>query len=269
MGATAFTLAPQIRTLRTLGYTTHVIELPGFGLSPALRQQDARFAQLADLVLAATDALDIGRAVFLGHSLGGGIALHIALKRPRLVAALMLLAPAALGRSLVWSYKLFCVPLIGRALLRPYKRGSRRYVRRFLVGSERRDDTHFIDRLLRQDSQSAVKTRSMRAIVWANQPPLWRRALLFCVPGGEQLTYRLGLRLGSLRDVPMLVLWGNEDAVISSRDAAILRLASPTAEVHIARGIGHMLPLEAAAWTNRHIAWFDSVHLMRDDRRAA
>jgi hypothetical protein len=30
-----------------------------------------------------------------------------------------------------------------------------------------------------------------------------------------------------------------------------------------------MLPLEAAAWTNRHIAWFDSVHLMRDDRRAA
>jgi pimeloyl-ACP methyl ester carboxylesterase len=67
----------------------------------------------------------------------------------------------------------------------------------------------------------------------------------------------------------MLVLWGNEDAVISARDAAILRLASPTAEVHLARGIGHMLPLEAAEWTNRHIAWFDAVHLMRDDRRVA
>jgi len=44
MGATAVALAPQARALRALGYATHVIELPGFGLAPALRKADARFS---------------------------------------------------------------------------------------------------------------------------------------------------------------------------------------------------------------------------------
>jgi pimeloyl-ACP methyl ester carboxylesterase len=30
----------------------------------------------------------------------------------------------------------------------------------------------------------------------------------------------------------------------------------PRAEIHVARGIGHMLPLEAPAWTNGHIRRF-------------
>ncbi len=72
MGATAFTLAPQIRALRSLGYATHVVDLPGFGLTPALRKEDARFVQLADLVLMAMDRLRISKAILLGHSLGGG-----------------------------------------------------------------------------------------------------------------------------------------------------------------------------------------------------
>lgn len=268
MGATATALAPQIRTLRTLGYTTHVIELPGFGLAPALHKKDARFSQLADLVLDAAEAVGIRRAVILGHSLGGGIALYLALRHPDFVSALMLLAPAALGRSLVWTYKLFCLPLIGRALLRPYRRGTRRYVRRFLVGSVRRGDEHFVSNLLRRDTQSPAKAASMRAIVWANQPPRWRRILLFFVPGGEQLAFTLQQRLASLRDVPTLVLWGSEDRVISARDAALLRVANPDAEIHVARGIGHMLPLEAPAWTNEHIAWFHALR-MRDADRAA
>ncbi|TME60634.1 MAG: hypothetical protein E6I51_10410, partial [Chloroflexi bacterium] len=32
MGDTEFTLVSQIRTLRDLGYQTHFVELPGFGL---------------------------------------------------------------------------------------------------------------------------------------------------------------------------------------------------------------------------------------------
>ena len=77
MGATAVALAPQARALRGLGYTTHIIELPGFGLAPALRKADARFTQLADMVLHVSGTLGIERALFLGHSLGGGIALVV------------------------------------------------------------------------------------------------------------------------------------------------------------------------------------------------
>lgn len=261
MGATAKALAPQIRTLRSLGYTAHVIELPGFGLEPALRKEDARMTQLADLVLAAAEAIGVRRAVLLGHSLGGAIALHLALRRPAFVAGLVLLAPAALGRSLHWSYKLFCIPLVGRALLRPYRHGTRSLIRNFLIGRKRRGDDHFVDALLRHDAQSAAKARTMRAIVWANQPPLWRRLVLAIVPGGEQLTFTLRGRLADLGAIPTLVLWGSEDRVISARDARLVRAARPDAEVHVARGIGHMLPLEAPAWTNQHLIRFDKLRL--------
>ena len=260
MGDTEFTLVSQIRTLRDLGYQTHVVELPGFGLTPALRKADARFEQLADLVLAVADRIGVDRAVILGHSLGGGIALHIAVRRPAFVAGLMLLAPAALGRSLVWTYKLFCMPLLGRALLRPYRHGSRRYLRYFLLGSRRRDDERFVQRLMRRDRSATAKALSMRAIVWANQPSRWRRLLLLPVPGGEQLGFTLREKVGALA-VPTLVLWGSEDRVISARDAAVIRAANPRAEVHIAPGVGHLLPLEASGWTNKHIARFDAQRL--------
>ena len=106
MGATAVALAPQARAFRALGYTTHIVELPGFGPAPALRKADARFSQLADLVLHVVGELGVQRAVFLGHSLGGGIALQIALRRPAAAAGLVLVAPAGLGRSMLWAYKL-------------------------------------------------------------------------------------------------------------------------------------------------------------------
>ncbi|MGH2491575.1 MAG: alpha/beta fold hydrolase [Candidatus Limnocylindria bacterium] len=261
MGATAVALAPQARALRALGYTTHVIELPGFGLAPALRKSDARFSQLADLVLHVTGELGIERAVFLGHSLGGGIALQIALRRPASVAGLVVIAPAGLGRSMLWAYKLYCVPLIGRALLRPYERGTGAFLRRFLIGRARRDDDHFIGQLLRRDRRSAATTRSIRAIVWANQPARWRRLFLLPLPGGEQLGFTLRGHVAALRDIPTLVLWGTDDRVFSARDARVFRVANPSAEVHLARGIGHMLPLEAPRWANEHIAWFDALHL--------
>ena len=261
MGATAVALAPQARALRALGYATHVIELPGFGLTPALRKADARFSQLADMVLHVVGELGIERAVFLGHSLGGGIALQIALRKPAAVAGLVLVAPAGLGRSMLWAYKLYCVPLIGRALLRPYERGTGAFLRRFLIGRARRDDDHFIAQLLRRDRRSPATTRSIRAIVWANQPPRWRRLLLLPFPGGEQVGFTLRGNVAALRDIPTLLLWGTDDRVFTVRDAEFFRLANPTAEVHVARGIGHMLPLEAPRWANEHIAWFDALHL--------
>jgi pimeloyl-ACP methyl ester carboxylesterase len=261
MGATAVALAPQTRALRALGYATHVVELPGFGLTPALRKADARFSQLADMVLHVIGELGIERAVFLGHSLGGGIALQIALRRPAAVAGLVLVAPAGLGRSMLWAYKLYCMPLIGRALLRPYEHGTGGFLRRFLIGRARRDDDHFIRHMLRRDRRSPATVRSIRAIVWANQPPRWRRLLLLPFPGGEQLGFTLRGNLAALRDIPTLLLWGTDDRVFTVRDAEFFRLANPTAEVHVARGIGHMLPLEAPRWANEHIAWFDALHL--------
>lgn len=256
LGGGAYTLAPQTRLLRRLGYTTHLIELPGFGLGPPLRAEDAHFDQLADHVSAAADALAVRRALFVGHSLGGGVALYVALRRPELVSALALLAPAAVGCSLSWMYRLFVLPLVGRALLRPHERGAPTLLRAFGLGRLRRDDPHFVDTLSRLDRCSPEAAASTRAIVWANQPHGWGRVRTLVMPGGEQAAFMLCGRLDELRRIPTLALWGAEDRIISVRDTRFLRKANPEAEIHVAQGVGHMLPLEAAAWTNHHLAAF-------------
>lgn len=256
MSASYHTLAPQIRLLRRLGYATHVVELPGTSLGPALRREHARFAQLAEHVAVVLREMAIPRAVIVGHSLGGGIALHLALARRDLVEGLVLIAPVGLGRSLLWTYKLCSIPLLGRALMRPYPQASASYLRRFLVGDARRDDTRFLASLLRLERPSAAKVHTMRAIIWANAPSRASRWLYLLVPGGEQLTFSVRSRLGELKGLPMLVLWGAQDRVICSGDAAACRAAALDAEVRIRTGAGHMLPLEAPAWTMAHIERF-------------
>src|SRR2546427_8339279 len=89
-------LAPQIRALRRLGWTVHVVDLPGFALHPSLRAADANVVQLADYVARVIEALAVPRALVFGHSLGGGVALHLALRRPQLVPRVLLLAPPGL-----------------------------------------------------------------------------------------------------------------------------------------------------------------------------
>jgi pimeloyl-ACP methyl ester carboxylesterase len=246
-------LAPQIRALRRLGWTVHVVDLPGFGLPPALRPKDAHVVQLADYVACVAKDLGISRALFLGHSLGGGVALHLALRQPDLVTGLVLIAPAALGVSLHWIYKLYCVPLLGRALLRPALLSSAN-VRQFLVGSRRRDDARFIARLVRHGKNARSRALSHRAVIWANQPRRLERWRAF-LPGGEQRGIRIDGRLSELTNVPMLLLWGNEDRVISVADTKRLRQL-PLTRVRVAPGVGHSLPLEVAGWANAHIARF-------------
>ncbi len=256
LSADARSLAPQIRMLRTQCASVHVVDLPGMALPPSLAVSDAKFSQLADFIGDVADELGIDRALIVGHSLGGGVALHFALSQPARVAGLVLLAPAALGRSLHWIYKLYCVPLVGRALLQPRQTMSRTFVRRFLVGSVRRDDEKFVDLMIRHGEKARARAMSARAIVWANQPNLFRKVLLMFLPGGEQMAFSVSKRLSELRDVPTLVLWGTEDHVICAGDAVRCRALHPRAEVRLVRGIGHMLPLEAPEWTNRHIAEF-------------
>jgi pimeloyl-ACP methyl ester carboxylesterase len=225
-------------------------------LPPSLMTADATFPKLAEQVAHVADVLGVQRAVVVGHSLGGGVALHLALERPDLVDGLVLLAPAALGRSLHWIYKLYCLPLIGRALLYPRSTGQRGFVRRFLVGSMRREDHRFVDMMIRHGNKARERALSSRAIVWANQPAWWRRVMMVLTPGGEQVAFAVGNRLKELSDVPTLVLWGNEDRVICAGDAVRCRDFHKSAEVHVARGVGHMLPLEAPAWTNNYISRF-------------
>jgi pimeloyl-ACP methyl ester carboxylesterase len=92
--------------------TVHALDLPGFGSSskPARGAYDAHWfaACLRDYL----DAQGIDRAHLVGNSMGGRIALEVALTHPERVASLSLLAPA-----LAFRRRRALVPLV--KLLRP------------------------------------------------------------------------------------------------------------------------------------------------------
>ena len=75
-----------------------VPDLPGHGGSEPARGA-TNLGPYADAVLAAAAAEGIERAVVVGHSLGGVVALRLALSRPALVRGLVLCSPAGITSS--------------------------------------------------------------------------------------------------------------------------------------------------------------------------
>ncbi|AYG45385.1 alpha/beta fold hydrolase [Pseudomonas sp. Leaf58] len=75
------------------GYRNILLDLPGFGRSD--KPDDVRYELdfFVDCVAALLKQLGIGRCTLLGNSLGGAIALGLALRQPQLAERLILLAP--------------------------------------------------------------------------------------------------------------------------------------------------------------------------------
>lgn len=185
-------------------------------------------------VLAEMDARGIERAVLVGHSYGGGVALNVAAREPGRVEALVLLAsvgpdclngfdwllaaPVTGPVSSLFAWKL--TPWFARARLRgPIRRlgadgAAQRYVNLYAWG------------FLRWD-----------------HGPLWRTFLT------EQraLLAEAG-RLAALAaqvQVPALVMADPDDQLVPFRTAQALSMAIPDATLRAIPGAGHHLPLRA------------------------
>jgi pimeloyl-ACP methyl ester carboxylesterase len=71
------------------------LDLPGFGATEGLPVEGSPDL-IADQVIAIVRAAGVNRAVFAGLSLGGDVALHLALRHAEAVAGLILIAPGGL-----------------------------------------------------------------------------------------------------------------------------------------------------------------------------
>lgn len=88
---------------------------PGAGYSgrgDGLATPDSQAALIARLLT----QIGVEKAVLVGHSLGGAVALALALDHPQLVAGLLLVAPVSHpwpGRGVSWYYDMANLPLLG------------------------------------------------------------------------------------------------------------------------------------------------------------
>ena len=210
-------------------HRTVALDLPGHGGSEK-RVGAGTVTVLADAVVAALPALGIGRAHLVGHSLGGAVALDIALRYPDLVASLSLIAPAGLGPEIDAGFIDGFIAADRRKAIQPVL--ARLFVDPGLVSRDMAED---VLRFKRLDGVGAA----LAAIAAAN------------FPGGTQAT-KLRERLGEV-GVKTQVIWGEGDTILPSRHAQGL---PANVAVHVLPGAAHMPHMEKAGEVNRLLLAF-------------
>ena len=253
LGASKVSLLPVIGGLASQ-HRVVAMDFPGFGKSsaPVGARYDA--AWLAESALATLDAAGVDRAAIVGNSMGGRVAVELALRHPDRVSALGLLCPA--------------VAFDEYRLMRPLMN-----VMRFdlpfgaapwpLAGSLPR---RFIDVGLR--SMFADPTRVPAANLVAARDDFIRlmanrgRRLAFLAATrrlGLEAPRRFWARLADL-EVPSLWIFGRQDRLVSCAYAETVRTQLPTAVVELWEDCGHVPQFEHPVDTVDRLATFFADH---------
>jgi pimeloyl-ACP methyl ester carboxylesterase len=210
-------------------------DLPGFGATP-LGAVGASVRGYRDWLLAFLDAAKVDRAILVGLSMGGAVALDTALTASDRVAGLVLLSPYGISPATPWGqvgWAVVHMPGLD-ALTSAVLRHSRFAVRRSLAVMLRRPGSLTDD----------VVSETQQLLCAPNAGAAWRQfqrhEVRWSGPGTD-----LRPMLGSLR-CPTLLISAEHDLVA----AADVRAAAKqilNARFLVVPGAGHALPRDAPA----------------------
>jgi pimeloyl-ACP methyl ester carboxylesterase len=241
LGATKGSFLPTVAALADR-FRVIAVDLPGFGDSdkPIGAPYDARF--FADAIIDLMDALELERADLIGNSLGGRIALEVALVYPERVGRLALLAPSlAWRRPRRWAPALRLVrPELGLVQLAP--RGVvEGIVHRLIPGANEGWTAAGVDEFLR-----AYLTPAGRAAFYAAA-----RRIYLEDPGGYQGFWP---RLSRL-EPDALFVWGRRDTLVPIAFERHVAEALPAAR-HLELDCGHVPQIEMPRQTHEAVGAF-------------
>jgi pyruvate dehydrogenase E2 component (dihydrolipoamide acetyltransferase) len=203
--------------------TVYAFDLPGHGQS-SKGITDPTLRGLSQALFAFMDEAGVGTAHLVGHSLGGAVAMQAAIDAPDRVQSLSLIGSAGLGPEINAEYIDAFITAASRRELKPVL--EHLFARKDLVSRQLVDDVLKYKRLDGVDE--ALKKLS---------------SALFS--GGRQQA-QLGDALRDA-DIPILVVWGEDDEIIPARHATTL---AGKARTHVIGGAGHMVQMEAANAVN-------------------
>jgi pimeloyl-ACP methyl ester carboxylesterase len=225
-------------------YTTYLLDLKGFGFSA--KPNDTRYSPVdqAALVTGFLESLGLTRAVLIGHSLGGGIALLTAIRLRdqdnERVDRLVLIAAAAYRQPLPPIMRLLARPLAGTLLLTLVPTGIIvRHVLRACFHNQAGITPARIERYARGFSRHGICHafgESVRRII----PPDYDRLVAAYGTHG----------------VPTLILWGRNDRITPLAMGERLAREIPGARLAVIDDCGHNPHEERPAETWRVIARF-------------
>jgi pimeloyl-ACP methyl ester carboxylesterase len=196
-------------------------------------------------------ALDVERATFVGHSLGGGIAMQLAYQFPERCERLVLVASGGLGKEV-------------HALLRAVTLPGAEYVLPVILAPWLHERVGFAGRWLHRLGWRPGSTMDQ---VWRSWTTLTstdaQRAFVHTVrsvidPAGQRVSARDRLYLAA--NVPTLIVWGERDTVIPVAHAHATHDAIPGSHLRVLPDAGHFLPIEQPGWfTDVLLEFLDST----------
>jgi pimeloyl-ACP methyl ester carboxylesterase len=212
------------------------LDLPGCGRSQAPVAYPANtLGFFAATVLGLMDALGMPTARLIGSSLGGAVALETALAAPGRIECLVLAGSAGFSRQVAWPLRLMSLPGVGEALTRPG-----------------REQTALALRSCVADPACITEEDIDQAYALATLPGAQAAFLgmlrVYCsVLGIQRATLRRLARSVPTITAPVLVVWGDRDAIIPVQAAARAVELLPRAALVVFSGNGHLTFVEEPA----------------------
>ncbi len=235
------------RNIPTLsaGHEVIALELPGCGrtTAPPVYPKDTlgMFAQFAADEL---DRIGVQRAVWVGSSLGGAVAIEYALRFPQRVEALILVSSAGMSTDIGWPLRFLTIPGLGEWLSRPSRVTSERSLRGIVA-----------DPAVITDDE--IDTAFQLAQLPGAQHAFLAMLRVYCSFFGLKRSEikRIVGGLGQI-EVPVLLVWGDRDVIVpvESMQTALRHLRQ--AQAAILPGAGHLPYVEQPEAFNRLLLEF-------------
>jgi pimeloyl-ACP methyl ester carboxylesterase len=224
--------------------TVFAVDLPGFGRSAKPRTAYG-LGYFARALHGFLDAMGVGQASLVGHSLGGAVAVTYALTHPSRVERVALVAALVPGFTfrMSWAYRIVALPVVGEALAlcarAPMYKAA--VARCFHVPCP-----DHVEYLIEHDYR--IRTGVEAKAAWLATARHIRADLV-----DRRADYRRAI---ATLDLPVLLVHGRQDRAVSPHHVAEAAAGLPRADLRWVDGCGHFPHLEHAPVVNGWLAEF-------------
>jgi pimeloyl-ACP methyl ester carboxylesterase len=221
------------------GVRAVAVDLPDFGETLAPPGFEHSGPGYAAFLGEALEALGIGRTHLVLHDFGGPIGLTWAMDNPDALAGIVLIDTGILpGYSWHTLARVWRTPVLGEAF-QAVSRG-RAFTRGLASKEPRGLPPEFLEGM--SEHYDRRTKRAVLKLYRATDDP---------GAGGEELAAAL-----AGREIPALVIWGEDDAYLPSEYAARQREVFPSADVHVLPSSGHWPYADAPETVERLLVGF-------------
>ena len=187
---------------------------------------------------------NIDSACLIGHSLGGAWSLQFSIQFPDKVEKLVLVNSAGLGKKSTILLRLLTLPIIGKLLSRPSRKGTASFLKECV-----HDPAVITDELIEFSYSLAAMPGAQNAFLsmirtYGNFLGMHKDVLSSIV---DNLTTII---------VPTLIFWGQQDRILPVAHAQVAEDKIPDTQLHIFDPCGHLTQMERPEEFNSRVLEF-------------